>query len=205
VEVADADMVTPLGARTRLILTSLLAAATILLAACGGSDDPKADPSPPSSATGSASPTTDTSATSSVTPATGKSVDTSAFTANVPSGWQVQVLSKDFSILAYDPKTGDQVSFYIVSMAGNDFTLRQLAGTQVRTGPWSGKPTIEAETTLAGQPAYHLTGEVSDGVKGECLGAPHDGNDVGVIFQVSGSDAKLQQIEESVLATWQWK
>lgn len=140
-----------------------------------------------------------------MTPAAGKTVDMKLFSTHVPVGWDVSVTAKNFSVLAYDAESGDQISFSVVALAGNDFTLDHLAHQALRYGPWSKTPTIEPETTLAGEPAYHLTGPVGGGLKGESLGSAYDGNDAEVVSQVSGSDAKLQQVMESVLASWQWK
>jgi hypothetical protein len=195
---------TPLGARTRLVLTTVLVTTTLLLVACAGKDDPTPG-SPTSAATSSDQPTVSTSPTESATPAAGKTVDMKVFSTQVPAGWKVNVTAKDFSVLAYDPETSDAISFSVVSLAGNDFTLDHLARQAVRYGPWSKTPTIEPETTLAGEPAYHLSGPVEGGLRGESLGSSYDGNNVAAVFQVAGSSAKLHSIMQAVLATWQWK
>jgi hypothetical protein len=197
-------MATPLGARTRLVLTSLLVTFTILLAACGGNDDPRANATPSTAPTSSGDPSDSPSPSESVAPASGKTVDMKVFDTHVPAGWQVQVSARNFSVTAYDLKSGDQIAFSVVSLAGNDFTLSHLAHQALRLGPWTKTPTIEPETTLAGEPAYHLTGAVGAGGRGESLGAAYKGNDVRVVFQISGPQTKLDRVRESVLASWQW-
>jgi hypothetical protein len=196
---------TSLGARTRHVLTSLLVTSALLLSACGGKDDPVADPTPTTSSSTSDDPSESESASASVAPATGDVVETKAFTANVPEGWRVDVVSKDFVIVAHDPDRGNAITFNIIDTGGNELTLDQLADDAVQTGSWPGKPPkAVAETELGGEPAYHLTGS-GGGIFVDARGTMHGTDAVSVNFEDYQSDKSLQSTVESVLATWQWK
>jgi hypothetical protein len=197
---------TPLGARTRLVLTSLLVTSTLLLAACGGNDDPKADPTPSTSTPASASDDPSQSNSPSVVPATGKLVETKDFTAHVPEGWDVTVVSKDYVITSHDPDSSDAIAFTIVDTFGNDQGLDDLAKEAVRLGAWPGEdPSIVGQTELAGEPAYHLASSGGGGIFVDVRGAVRAGDAVAVRFDNYQSNAALQSMVESVLATWQWK
>ncbi|MCW2792208.1 MAG: hypothetical protein JWO76_1306 [Nocardioides sp.] len=203
----DTLRTTPLGARTRLVLTSLLVTSALLLAACGGSDDPKVDPTPstsPTSPSASASDDPTESASPSVEPATGKLVDTSRFTVRVPEKWVVIVAVKDFSITASDLETGDSISFGLVDLT-TPTGLDVLADRTQRTGPWVDPPARAPDSTLAGMGAYHLVGPVGKGERVDVLGTVRAGKDVVVIFDVYGPQSRLDKLKASVLATWKWK
>jgi hypothetical protein len=201
----------PLGAATRLVLTGLLVTSALLLSACGGQDDPVPDPT---STTSSSTSTSDdpsesgsgsASGSAAVTPATGELVETKAFAAHVPEGWQVDVVSKDFVIVAHDPDRGNAITFNIIDTGGNELTLDQLAADAVQTGSWPGKtPSVVAETELGGEPAYHLIGS-GGGVFVDARGTVHGSDAVSVDFEDYRSDTSLQSTVESVLASWQWK
>ncbi|MCW2792209.1 MAG: hypothetical protein JWO76_1307 [Nocardioides sp.] len=198
-------MTTPHGARTRLVLTSLLVTSTLVLAACGGSGDPKADPSPSSSTSATTSSEPSESESASVAPAAGKLVETKFFTAHVPEGWDLVVVSKGFVITSHDPDSESAIGFAIVDTFGKDRSLEDLARQAVRNGAWPSKdPSIVAETELGGEPAYHLTSS-GDGVFIDVRGLLRSGNAIAVRFDNYRSEAALRATVDSVLATWQWK
>ncbi|MCW2792210.1 MAG: hypothetical protein JWO76_1308 [Nocardioides sp.] len=193
-------MTTPLGARTSLVLTSLLVTSAILLAACGGNDDPRSDPSPSTST--STDPSESTSP--SVKPATGKLVDTSRFTVRVPEKWVVIVAAKDFSITASGLETGDSISFGLIDLT-TPTGLDVLAKRTQRLGPWVKPPARAPDSTLAGADAYHLVGPVGKGERVDAFGTVRSGKHVEVIFDVYGPQSRLDKLKASVIATWQWK
>jgi hypothetical protein len=199
---------TPLGARTRTTLISLLVGGPLLLAACGDSDDETtADPTPTTSS--SSSPATASSSPSSpgstVAPATGRLVDTSFFSVHVPEGWRVIESVPDLAVTADDTDGLDLISFTMTKTYGKEFTLDELARQALRTTPWSKQPGIAPVTTLAGAPAYHLSGPVGNGFQADAFGLVHGEENVMVSIETQGSAATHREIVESVLATWQWK
>lgn len=197
---------TPLGAPTRLALTSLLVTTSLLLASCGNSDDPKADPTSSTPTASASSAPGDPSASPTVASASGEVVETKAFTVHVPDGWQVDVVSKDFVITANSPHGFDVIAFKIIDKNGDQPGLPALAKDAVQFGTWPGgkDPAIVAPSELGGEAAYHLTGS-GNGAVFDQVGAMHGTDAVSINFEIYGSRAKLQSIAESVLATWQWK
>ncbi|MFC4785547.1 hypothetical protein ACT8ZV_13790 [Nocardioides sp. MAHUQ-72] len=181
-----------------------LALAALLLTGCTGSQDSAAGESgrPPSSATGSPQ---SGPPTPSVPPASGKAVDTSYFTAHVPRGFTVDVTAEDFSIYTYDPGGRTEISFGITPTYGKQPTLDQLAHSTLRHGLWERDPRIADETTLAGEPAYHLTGPVGLGRHTETYGAAYRDRHIDVTIDSVLPVPELRRLADSVLASWQWK
>jgi hypothetical protein len=182
-----------------------LVAASALLAGCSDSGD-RASGEPGTSASDTPTGSTSTStSTPAVEPATGKLVETSYFTVRVPRGFEVDVTAEDFSIYTYDPAGGAEIAFTLVPTNGNDFSLHQLAHQLLRNQPWTREPKLAADTTVAGEPAYHLTGPVGNGLRTDAFGVAHDDMHVMVDVETDRSPEKQQQMVDAVLATWQWK
>jgi hypothetical protein len=184
-----------------------LAATALLLSGCGGPDD-TASGEP--GATDAPSPTSTSSTDGDTTtegdePASGRPIETTYFTARAPRGFDVDVEDPDFSAYASDRSGRTEIDVTMVPTYGNDFTLRQLARQVVRTQTWSRSPRLADETTLGGEPAYHLTGPVGGGRHTETYGVAHQDTHVVVIVESSGSAEDLRTTAQSVLATWQWK
>jgi hypothetical protein len=181
-----------------------LVAALALLAGCSDSGDrASGDPGPTASGTPTESTSTSTS-TPDVEPASGKLVETSYFTVRVPRGFKVDVTAEDFSIYASNTGGETEIALGLAPTNGNDFSLDQLAHQTMRSQPWSTTPRIAPETTVAGEPAYHLTGPVGNGTRTETYGVGY--RDMGIVIVIDSylTPAKLQDLADSVLATWQW-
>lgn len=188
--------------RAATALAGLAFAFLPALTACGDSSDgARADP-PARSGTPAGS---SASPSASVAPATGRAVETSWFRARAPQGWQVVETVPDLATYARKPGSDSFISFGVVETYGNTFTLAQLAHHSLRSNSWARKPSIVAETTLAGEPAYHLRGPVGGGLFADVYGALHQGRQVELDIETEGPAAEHQQVVDSVLASWQWK
>lgn len=188
--------------RTATALGALTLVLAPALTACGDSSDgATADPPASSGTPTGAGP----SPSASVAPATGKAVETSWFRARAPQGWQVVETVPDLATYAREPGSDSFISFGVVETYGNTFTLAQLAHHSLRSNSWTRSPSILAETTLAGEPAYHLRGPVGGGLFADVYGVLHQGRQVELDIETDGSAAEHRQVVDSVLASWQWK
>jgi len=191
--------------RRRRTTTALAALALIhapARAGCGDSSD-GATADPPASSGAPAGSSASPSA--SAAPATGKAVETSWFGARAPQGWQVVETVPDFATYARKPGSDSFISFGAIETYGNTFTLAQLAHHSLRSNSWAKRPSILAETTLAGEPAYHLRGPVGGGLFADVYGALYQGRQVELDIETEGSAAEHREVVDSVLASWQWK
>jgi hypothetical protein len=177
----------------------------LLLAGCSDSGDHASGETGASTSDTPSESASNSTSTPDVKPATGKLVETSYFTVRVPRGFKVVVTAEDFSIYASDAGGDTEIAFGIASNSGNTFTLRQLAGQTMRSQPWSIPPRIAPETTLAGEPAFHLTGPVGNGKVTETYGGSYQGMGIVMVVDSFLRPAKVQDLAGSVLATWQWK
>ena len=83
--------------------------------------------------------------------------------------------------------------------------LRTLARVMAENVARGRAPQRVADTTLAGEPAFHLEGQVQPGQHFTAYGAARDDMVVYVRFDLDGSREDNADLIESVLATWQWK
>ena len=190
--------------RTALVGAALL---SILLAGCGGEASSSGkDPSAGNGGSGDAASNTSPSAT--VAPATGGVVDTSFFSAHAPKGWRVDEMVPDFSTIADDPDGSSLVAFGIAKTYGYDFTMARLARQTIGSHSWMGKHvTVDLHSSLAGEPAYRLSGPLPGGGDMVAYGVDHQDRHITVIFELYAPLSRRQrsQLVDSVLASWQWK
>lgn len=192
--------------RTHAALAALALTLVPALTACGDtSDGAAADPPASSGTPAGSSASRSASPSASAAPATGKAVETSWFRARAPQGWQVVETVPDLATYARKPGTDSFISFGAIETYGNAFTLDQLAHHSLRSNSWARNPSILGETTLAGEPAYHLRGPVGGGLFADVYGALHQGRQVELDIETGGSAAEHQEVVDSVLASWQWK
>lgn len=205
-DVTSRDRAGALPARRAAISLFSGLAGALLLTGCGGSGDrASGEPGAAKSSSSVAAPSADADATGDVEAATGRPLDTTYFTARAPRGFDVDVEDPDFSAYATDRSGDTEIDVTMVPVHGNDFSLRQLAHQVLQTQTWSRSPRIADETTLGGEPAYHLTGAVGGGRCTETFGAAYRDMHVVMVLESSGPAGRLRSTAESVLATWQWK
>lgn len=174
---------------------------SLALSGCSGSGDDPAAADPSASASRSGGP--DPSRAPSVAPATGARVEQPGATMNAPDGFThdpdmvdfLDSASKGTSLvtLGEDPgwRTGD---------------LDEAAESSRRSKSYQA-PERLADTELAGEPAYHLSGPVNAFSRLEEFAAIHDDHLVTVSFELDSSlpKAARQKMVDSALATFEWR
>lgn len=187
---------------TRVVALTLGAG---LLAGCsdgGGDPDGGGSPETSSSAT-SASPTEQTSPTeteASVEPATGPRLSLENAGLRLPEGWKVDDAQASFQVTGTAANRTGQIFLASIPALNPDVNLEQLTRIAAKTRRLP-KSSIQSPTTLAGMPAYHLSGRAA-GDDVEQFGALVDGDILTVEFVwFSGKDTGREELIESVLET----
>ena len=183
------------------LLVATLAAATLLLAGCGG-DDPEADPtSPPSDASSTASDPTPTEPA--VEPATGVLIDRDRVRMNVPAGWRKSRQIATFLESASDPDSDSTVSLGDLSAVGEP-TLDEQAAAGTASRP---HVRILDPVEIAGVDWYHATGREGAYARFEQFGTVHNGSQATITFSLDDDvpRAEQQEIVDSVLASVEWE
>lgn len=189
------------GALSAVVATTLCLA----LAGCGDDDPEGSEPREPSSSsgeTGSPAPTdaSPTDEEETVPPATGPELAMEAVSLRMPEGWRVDNDDSDIVVVGLaDDLTS---AIYLSSFPALDpsVSIAQLARSTQKEGGYP-PGSILPETTLAGQPAFHLAGPVG-GDYSEELGVLHDGAIISVEFvHRDGPRKGWEELLASVLAT----
>ena len=192
--------------------TAHLGAALLLvggLAACGDDEpDPDARPSStePSGSTGLTESPEPTETEPAVDSATGEAFTGTSFTVTGPEGWALDARSPRVAQFDSGPPKGDQLdrrAFGLISVVVSDATggttLDDLASESVREEP------RQPDTTVGGEPAYHLANDDQVFNTDEEFGVVRDGESIIVnVGLLGGTEKQRQRLLASVLATWQW-
>lgn len=189
----------------RSTVLAALAAATLLLAGCGG-DDPEADPTsaPTSSPTDPSSTASDPTPTEPVVEAaTGVLLDRDRVRMNAPEGWKKQRQIATFLESVSDPDSDSTASLGDLSAVG-DPTLEELAESGTRSRP---DVRILEPVEIAGVDWYHATGREGAYARFEQFGTIHNGSQATITFSLDDDvpRAEQQEIVDSVLASVEWK
>lgn len=188
--------------------TSILALLLVLALAqgCGGSDSDPATPSPGSptasvseSASSSPSPTADV--------ATGIRLSMPNSTVRAPEGW---THGKDFTRNEEGANSPDSLSWIAlgeIDAFGVQRSADELAQVRIEANLYPKAPKVLPVSELAGTPAYHVAGFVSDQQYIEEFGTIARDRIVTLTFsfneKVPASERK--QVVEQVLPTFAWK
>lgn len=196
---ASPAMSTPWGSKTttraRHVVLALLA---VLLTGCGGSApglQPDADaPSEKGSP----------SQAQQVEPADGPIVESDYASYHVPRTFEVADELADTFPASEKGSGRSSITLGEVPAFGNTDlgTVAEVVAKNVARGR---PPKRVGDTTLAGEPAFHLEGTVQPGQHFTAYGAVHEDQVVYVRFDLDGSRGDSADLIESVLATWQWK
>jgi hypothetical protein len=180
----------------------------VLVVSCCGDEDPETkdppasseSPSATDSPTESTEPTEPTEPPATVEPATGPPLTVKDVSLRMPEGWHLDNDDASFLVVgAADDRTAIVNLGSFPSLDPNA-SLGRLARSTLRTGGYSNGKVLP-EATMAGRPAFHVTGDVV-GDWTEEFGLIHDGEIVSVEFVFRrGPKAGRQELIDSVLAT----
>jgi hypothetical protein len=186
------------GSTIRACLTVACLAA-VLLTGCQGPDAGGGSAEPDGEET-SASP----SASQGIEPADGPIVESDHASYHVPRTFEVgDELAGTFPASEKGPSRSAITLGEVPAFGNTDLrTLAQVVAQNVARGR---APKRVADTTLAGEPAFHLEGQVQPGQHFTAYGAARDDVVVYVRFDLDGSRQANADLIESVLATWQWE
>ena len=178
------------------------------LAACGD-DEPGPGASPSSTETSESVPTESPEPSETepaVAPATGEVFEGTSFTVTGPEGWALDAQSSRVGQYNSGPPKGNQLDrrafgliSVVVSEATGEATLDDLAAESVREDP------RQPDTTVGGEPAYHLANDDQVFNTDEEFGLVRDGESIVVnVGLLGGTEKQRQKLVQSVLASWQW-
>ncbi len=175
-----------------------VAAATLVLGACGGTGATGADPSASPTA---GEPSSTSPAASSVEPATGPQVRTDTFTVRLPEGFRV---TDDGVAVAATGPSGDRMNLATLPLYA-DKSLHQLVDVAVGNGSWDSRPERLDDVVVDGVEMYHLSGPTGLGVTRDEVGAQTDATFAYADFDLRGPESVRRELIDSVLATWRWR
>jgi hypothetical protein len=136
----------------------------------------------------------------SVEPATGPRLSLEGAALRMPDGWTVDSAQASYQVNGTSADRAGRIYLARIPALNPDATLAQLTRVAAETRRLP-KSSIQPPITLAGVPAYHLSGRTA-GDDVEQFGALVDGDIVTVEFVFySGKDDGRSELIESVLAT----
>ena len=165
-------------------MAGAVACLALVATGCSDDDDPEGE-GPPASPSSSdvSSPTDETSPTdepTTVAPATGPALKVKAVSLRMPEGWAVDNDDASFLVVGAADDGTALINLSSFPALNPDASLDRLARSTVKTGGYP-PDSVLPPTTMAGQPAFHVAGEVG-GDYSEEFGLIHDGEIVSVEF-----------------------
>lgn len=182
---------------------SLILAASLLLAGCGGADSPEGSGGPAES--GSSQPA-----------ATGDTITGTGYTYNVPEGWgepeqSIPGFTPDSLAADLTDTDGFADNINVILSPAGEVTAEQVetAGVAELEGAGYGDVTIEDRVQVAGSEAAHLSATLTQGDTTSAMNQFYvnaDGQTYIVTFSynVDVSDADRAAVYDAVLASWAW-
>lgn len=176
----------------------------LLVTGCSDDDEPEGEGPPESpSSSDASSPTDETTPTdepSTVAPATGPELSVKDVSIRLPEGWAVDNTDASFLVVGAANDDTGVINLSSFPSLDPDASIDVLARSTVKTGGYP-RDAVQPPTTMAGQPAFHVAGEVV-GDYSEEFGLIHDGEIVSVEFVFfRGPEEGRQELIDSVLAT----
>ena len=168
------------------VLQGTVASIAVCLALAGCQDSDK-EPTSGGSASGTSSPTT---RPTQAPAASGPTIKGDTFTVNVPEGW---TKNKDFStdfLDQYARRDRGRTRSPSAEIKGEVRPLDEVAKDNFSPfSPTGTKRKRVADTTVAGDPAYHFTANAGFGDVDEAYGVVKDGSQVTIEFTLTGHQA----------------
>lgn len=174
----------------------------LLVTGCSDDDDPGGEgpPESPSSSSSATEETTPTDEPTTVPPATGPVLEVKGISIRMPQGWKVDNDDASFLVVGADAEENTVINLSSFPSLDPDASIDRLAKSTEKTGGYA-KGSVLPPATMAGQPAFHVAGEVV-GDYHEEFGLIHEGEIVSVEFvHLRGPRDGWSELVESVLAT----
>lgn len=183
-------------------LVALSMTAALLLSSCGADDKPRPAPSTGAAASSSAGGSASASPEPSVAPADGPLLDGAVSTVRAPQGWTIQQLGVPFSTDAADEHAPGRPTVQLLEGPwGDAFPLDHMAQAALKGFP---QGTREEDTTLGGEPAYHVRYN-DDGPVDEIGLTSHDRWVRLSIRPTRMTSAERDELVASIAASFRWK
>lgn len=182
---------------------SLLLACSVLLAGCGGDEEPPE--SAPSGSPTSDAPSPSEPAEPTVEPAAGPEVELGSLTMRYPEGYEPRE-TEDLGaqLVAASGSDGERVALGAYEDFSHD-TLDESADLAITTGLWTSRPKRLDDLEVDGVLMYHLAGPAGAGSTIEQFGAEFGGYDMTFLVSTEGSAAERRQLIDSILVTATWQ
>ena len=134
----------------------------LFVSGCSDDDDPASEeppesPSSSSSSTDATAPPTDEPTT--VPPATGPVLEVKDIAVRMPEGWAVDNDDASFLVVGADAEKDTLINLSSFPALDPDVSIRRLARITEESGGYA-KGSVLPPTTMAGQPAFHVAGDV---------------------------------------------
>lgn len=174
----------------------------LLVTGCSDDDEPEGEgpPESPASSSSSTEETTPTDEPTTAPPATGPVLEVKAISLRMPEGWKLDNDDASFLVVGADAEENTLINLSSFPSLDPDASIARLAKSTEKTGGYP-EGSVLPPTTMAGQPAFHVAGEVV-GDYHEEFGLIHEGEIVSVEFvHLRGPRDGWPELIESVLAT----
>lgn len=174
----------------------------LLMSGCSDDDDPETEgpPEAPSSSSSTEETAPPTDEPTTVAPATGPVLEVKDISLRMPEGWAVDNDDASFLVVGASADERTLINLSSFPSLDPDASIERLARSTEKTGGYA-KGSVQPPATLAGQPAFHVAGDVVGDFHEE-FGLIHEGEIVSVEFvQLRGPKTGWSELIESVLAT----
>jgi hypothetical protein len=123
-----------------------------------------------------------------------------------PQGWPAQSRT-EYVRLAHDPDNPLQSVFLGDTPRLQEVDLHSLGQAAIEGAGWVRKPRIDADATLGGRPAYHLSGPIHEVSTIEAWGGYYEDRVISVLITLDRDTPKAEAraLIESVMATFEWR
>ena len=181
----------------------------VLLAGCGGGEEPSAGDPDEAMTSASPSPTEGEEPDEpAVEPADGPRVEVGSLVIRAPKGYDMR-RSINAGGLGVDVVTAGGPGFerltFTAYQAYDPVTLDEVVEETIEDGTWRRRPQRLDDVDVDGVPMYHLSGPTGIGYTDDEYGAEFGGYVIRIAVSTEGSKGERRELAESILATARWR